>query len=79
MDDVGHAAFTEDQRQAAFTILDVHEAKTVNRSYQSPEPAPGEAGKKITCQGRVSLVIINNSEGGPMIRFYGYPVSQIFR
>lgn len=51
MDDVGQAAFTEDQRQAAFTMLDDHEARTVNCSNPSPEPAPGEAEKNIMHQG----------------------------
>lgn len=60
MDEVGQVAFTEDQRQTALTILENHEAKTMNHSYPNPEPVPGEAAKKIIPQGTVWFVILNN-------------------
>lgn len=55
VEDVGRAAFTEDQRQTALNILEDHDAKTTNPSHPSPEPVPGEAEKMITSRGSASF------------------------
>lgn len=68
MDQVGQVAFTEDQRQTALTILEDHEAKKTTQSHPRPEPVHGETEKKMTPQGTVCLVILNNNEGDFLIR-----------
>ncbi|KAF5907918.1 peroxisome assembly protein 26, partial [Clarias magur] len=51
--EVGRLAFTEEQRQAALTILENHDAEKTARLCPNPEPVPVETEKTPITQGSV--------------------------